>query len=113
MAFSMARKSALLLAERKKSAAVLQGIWQDRRMSLLRRPHTHAAEPSIVIDPVVFVPSDPALRAQMRWQAIKRDWLSYTAIVLSAAIVVVALADLRMRWSRARSADPTALAQSH
>lgn len=74
-------------------------------MSLLQRQHTHAAcEPSIVIDPVVFVPSDPALRAQMRWQAIKRDWLSYAAIVLSAAIVVVALADLRMRWSRARTA---------
>jgi hypothetical protein len=82
-------------------------------MSLLRRQHTHAAEPSIVIDPVVFVPSDPALRAQMRWQAIKRDWLSYAAIVLSAAIVVIALADLQMRWSRARPGADSAETQSH
>ena len=83
-------------------------------MSLLRRQQTHAvAEPSSVIDPVVFVPSDPALRAQMRWQAIKRDWLSYAAIAISATVVIFALADLQMRWSRVRTAGATVQAQSH
>jgi hypothetical protein len=82
-------------------------------MSLLRRPHTHAAEPSIVIDPVVFVPSDPALRAQMRWQAIRRDWLAYAAIVLSGAVVVMALADLQIRWSRVRATGAAVHAQNN
>jgi hypothetical protein len=66
-------------------------------------------EPSIVIDPVLFTPSDPALRARMRRQALRRDWPSYLAIVVSAAVIVAALLDLRMRYQRLEqaSAQPT------
>ncbi len=71
----------------------------------LPRTQSHAGpddEPSIVLAPELFVPDDPKLRAQLRWQAVKRDWISYTAIALSTVVIVLALSEISARLAHDR-----------